>query len=302
MTHTKPQHSHGALRRAPAARLRVAVFAATLALLTASGQATAAEPTWREVEPDNLVFVDLPEGEVVIELNPFFAPKTVEQFRRLARERFYDGLAFYRVIDGFVAQGGDGSDLGQLSNVPLIDAEFERDWADELPFTAAQKPDLFAPETGFVDGFAAARDLAGGTTWLLHCPGVVAMARNDGADSSRTDFYIVIGQAPRYLDRNMNIFGRVIHGMEAVQRIRRGPAGDNGIIRDDTTASRIRGIVLASDIPAEERRVAYVMDTASTGFADLLDDRRERKQRFFHNQPPKVLDACQVPLAGRLTR
>ena len=302
MTNTNPQSSAGPRRLALATRPRVAVFAATLALLTASGPAAAAEPTWREVEPGNLVFVDLPEGEVVIELNPLFAPKTVEQFRSLVRERFYDGLAFYRVIDGFVAQCGDGSDLGQLSNVPLIDAEFERDWAEELPFTAAQKPDLFAPETGFVDGFAAGRDLAGGKTWLLHCPGTVAMARNDGADSSRTDFYVVIGQAPRYLDRNMNIFGRVIHGMEAVQRIRRGPAGDNGIIRDDTTASRIRGIVLAADIPAEERRVAYVMDTVSKGFADLLDDRRERKQRFFHNQPPKVLDACQVPMAGRLTK
>jgi peptidylprolyl isomerase len=283
---------------------RCAFLAATLALLTAigPGRATAAEPTWREVEPDNLVFMDLPEGEVVIELSPGFAPKTVAQFRRLVGERFYDGLAFYRVIDGFVAQGGDGSDLGELSNVPLIEAEFERDWTDELPFTAVQKPDLFAAETGFVDGFAAARDLARGKTWLLHCPGAVAMARNDGADSSRTDFYIVIGQAPRYLDRNMNVFGRVIHGMEAVQRIRRGPAGDNGIIRDDTAASRIRGIVLASAIPAEERRKAYVMDTGSPGFADLLDDRRERKQRFFHNPPPKVLDACQVPMAGRLTR
>ncbi len=291
-------------RGAAASTPRGALLAAGLALLTAIApvRATAAEPTWREVEPDNLVFMDLAEGEVVIELNPGFAPKTVAQFRRLVEERFYDGLAFYRVIDGFVAQGGDGSDLGELSNLPLIDAEFERDWTDDLPFTTVQKPDLFAPETGFVDGFAAARDPASGKTWLLHCPGAVAMARNDGADSSRTDFYIVIGQAPRYLDRNMNVFGRVILGMEAVQRIRRGPAGDNGIIRDDTAASRIRGIVLASAIPEAERRKAYVMDTGSPGFAELLDDRRERKQRFFHHPPPKVLDACQVPMTGRLTR
>ena len=302
MPHT--QSGQAQRPRAAASKPRVAVLAAALVVVTAIGsaQAAAAEPTWREVEPDNLVFMDLAEGEVVIELNPGFAPKTVAQFRRLVGERFYDGLAFYRVIDGFVAQGGDGSDLGELSNVPLIGAEFERDWTDEQPFTAAQKPDLFAAETGFVDGFAAARDIAIGKTWLLHCPGAVAMARNDGADSSRTDFYIVIGQAPRYLDRNMNVFGRVILGMEAVQRIRRGPAGDNGIIRDDTAASRIRGIVLASAIPAEERRKAYVMDTGSPGFADLLDDRRERKQRFFHHPPPKVLDACQVPMTGRLTR
>lgn len=279
----------------------LAAFLALAAVITAV-PAGADEPTWREVDEDNLVFMHLSEGQVVIELNPAFAPKTVEQFRRLVQEDFYDGLPFYRVIDGFVAQGGDGSDLGELSEVPLIEAEFEREWSDELPFTTVQKPDLFAPETAFIDGFAAARDPVEGKAWLLHCPGVVAMARNDDPGSSRTDFYIVIGQAPRYLDRNMNVFGRVIHGMEVVQRIQRGPAGSNGIIRDDTAASRIRDVRLASDSPEEGRLKAYVMDTASKGFQQLLDDRRVRKQRFFHNKPPKVLDACQVPMVGRLTK
>jgi peptidylprolyl isomerase len=273
-----------------------------LAVAVSAVPAGADQPTWREVDEDNLVFMDLSEGQVTIELIPAFAPKTVEQFRGLVQQDFYDGLAFYRVIDGFVAQGGDGSDLGELSEVPLIEAEFEREWTDELPFTAVQKPDLFAPETGFIDGFAAGRDPAEGKAWLLHCPGVVAMARNDDPDSSRTDFYIVIGQAPRYLDRNMNVFGRVIHGMEVVQRIQRGPAGGDGIIRDDTAASRIRDVMLAADLPEEGRLKAYVMDTASKGFRQLLDDRRIRKQRFFHHKPPKVLDACQVPVAGRLTK
>ena len=278
-----------------------ALFTALL-LTGLPGLALAVDPTWREVEPDNLVFMDLYEGQVVIELNTDFAPKTVEQFRRLVQERFYDGLSFYRVIDGFVAQGGDGSDLGELSDVPLIEAEFEREWPAEQPFTPVQKPDLFAPEAGFIEGFAAGRDAGDGKAWLAHCPGVVDMARNDGADSSRTDFYIVIGQAPRYLDRNMNVFGRVIHGMEAVQKIQRGPAADNGIIRDETRASRIRSIKLGSDIPKEERLSAFVMDTNSPGFEQLLRDRRERKQRFFHHKPPQVLDVCQVPMAGRLTK
>jgi peptidylprolyl isomerase len=277
---------------------------AGFALLAAASltPALGAEPTWRPVDPDNLVFLELQEGQVVVELNPGFAPKSVAQFRRLVQEHFYDGLPFYRVIDGFVAQGGDGSDLGELSDVPLIEAEFEREWSAELPFIQVQKPDLFAPETGFVDGFAAGLDRTAETAWLLHCPGVVAMARNDSPDSSRTDFYIVIGQAPRYLDRNMNVFGRVIAGMDAVQRIRRGPADDNGIIRDDTAASRIRNITLASDLPKEDRLTAYVVDTSSDGFAELLDSRRHRTQRFFRHQPPQVLDACQVPMAGRLTR
>ena len=257
---------------------------------------------WRQVDPDNLVFIDLFEGEVVIELNPLFAPETIKQFRKLVKEQFYDGLSFYRVIDGFVAQGGDGSDLGKLSQVPLIDAEFERELSADIEFTRVQNNDLFAPETGFVDGFAAARDVSENRVWLTHCPGVVAMARNDDPDSSRTDFYFVIGQAPRYLDRNMNIFGRVIHGMDVVQKIKRGLATENGIIQDETTSSRIRGMRLASEIPENERLSAFVMDTNNKGFEKTLKNRRNRKQAFFHHKPPKALDVCQVPIAGRITK
>lgn len=257
---------------------------------------------WREVNPENLVFMELYEGRVTIELNPLFAPETVLQFRKLVQDRFFDGLSFYRVIDGFMAQGGDGSDLGKLSLVPLIKAEFEAELPEDTAFTRVQKGDLFAPETGFIDGFAVARDPAENTAWLTHCPGVVAMARNDAADSSRTDFYIVIGQAPRYLDRNMNVFGRVIDGMTAVQRIHRGPANDNGIIQDETRSSRIRGMTLASDIPKDERLSAYVMDTNSKGYKKMLKERRNRTQKFFHNKPPQVLDVCQVPMAGRVTK
>jgi len=260
------------------------------------------ELIWREVNPDNLVFMELNEGLVTIELNPRFAPDTVAQFRRLVQERFYDGLSFYRVIDGFVAQGGDGSDLGELSMVPLIDAEFETELAADLAFTLAQKNEMFAPETGFIDGFPVARDPALKKAWITHCPGIVAMARNDSENSSRTDFYIVIGQAPRYLDRNMNVFGRVIHGMDVVQRIQRGAESNNGIIQDETASSRIRSMQLAADVPKDERMSAFVMDTTSKGFGNLLKERRKRKQNFFHNQPPEVLDVCQVPMSGRVTR
>lgn len=273
-------------------------------LLTCATAAVAQDALlWREIDPENLVYMELPGDTVAIELNPDFAPKSVAQFRELVRERFYDGLGFYRVIDGFVAQGGDGSDLGELSDKPTIDAEFEREWDDDsLTWQFVQEPDLFAPQTGFVSGFAAARNPGSNSVWLTHCPGVVAMARNNDKDSSRSDFYIVIGQAPRYLDRNMNIFGRVIDGMAAVQQIARGPANNNGIFRDETAITRIRSMRMAADIPENERLSAYVVDTNSEGFIDLLDSRRERKHEFFHNRPPKVLDVCQVPLDSRVTK
>lgn len=282
-------------------KIRVRGFSCLLILMPVVSLA-ADDLTWRQVDPENLVFMDIGEGRITIELNPQFAPRTVEQFRQLVRDRFYDGLSFYRVIDGFVAQGGDGSDLGELSLVPLIKAEFETELPADVGFTTVQKGDLFAAETGFVDGFATARDATAKNYWLTHCPGTVAMARGDGADSSRTDFYIVIGQAPRYLDRNMNVFGRVVEGMDVVQRIQRGRADENGIIEDETRSSRIRKMTLAADIPKDERLSAFVMDTNSRGFERLLRDRRNRKQKFFHNKPPEVLDVCQVPMAGRVTK
>ena len=282
---------------------RFLCLALLVACLVTTGSLTAAEElTWRELDPENTVFMELGNELVVIELNPVFAPKTVKQFKRLAQENFYQGLSFYRVIDGFVAQGGDGSDLGELSDVPLIDAEFEIEPDEELPFMPVQSPDMFAPETGFSNGFAVARDPSKNKAWLTHCPGVVAMARNDDPDSSRTDFYIVIGQAPRYLDRNLNIFGRVVYGMDVVQRINRGPALRNGIIDDETGRTRISKLRMLSDIPEDDRLSSYVVDTHNKAFAELLKDRRQRKQKFFHNKPPAVLDICQVPVTGRITK
>ena len=314
MPNAYPQTGQPQRRKAAASTPRVALLTAALALLTASEpvRAAAEEPTWREVEPDNLVFIDLAEGEVVIELNPGFAPKTVAQFRRLVRERFYDGLAFYRVIDGFVAQGGDESDIdGNPATTPLK-AEFEIDWpvkpADKeeannwepMSWTPVQVDDMFAAYTGFIDSFPAARDEdEAGKAWLTHCPGTVGMARNDDPDSGNTDFYIVIGQAPRYLDRNLTVFGRVVWGMDVVQRIKRGPALDNGIIEGDLDRTWIKRMRLAANIDSEQRPDIYVADTNSDGFKKMIKERRNRKQKFFHHKPPKVLDICQISIPAR---
>lgn len=255
---------------------------------------------WRDLDPADTVYLRLPDGEVVIELAPGFAPKTVAQFKRLVADGFYDGLTFYRVIDGFVAQGGDRSDMTDAdSAAPMLPAEFERGWADELPWTSVQKPDLFAPETGFIDGFAAARDMQEKKAWLTHCPGVVAMARNNEPDTGSTDFYIVIGQAPRYLDRNLTIFGRVVDGMEVVQRIIRGEPQANGMIPEDAPQTEILRAALGSDLPAAERAALQVQDTNGAEFQAVLQSRRVRGLPFFHHKPPEVLDVCQVPVATR---
>jgi peptidylprolyl isomerase len=256
---------------------------------------------WRGLDPENTVYLQLEDGQVIIELNPDFAPRTVAQFKRLVQNGFYDGLSFYRVIDGFVAQGGDGSDMAETPNgEPALPAEFEREWSDELPFVSVQKADLFAPETGFIDGFGAARDMDAKKVWLTHCPGVVAMARNNEPDTGSTDFYIVIGQAPRYLDRNLTIFGRVVHGMNIVQRIIRGPVEANGMIDARAPQTEIVSAMLAADVPQAERTVLQIADTVSSEFQDVLDSRKHRGKPFFHLTPPAVLDVCQVPVATRV--
>ena len=270
---------------------------------------------WNPLDPANTVYLELQDGTVVIELNPDFAPATVKQFKALLDEQFYRGLSFYRVIDGFVAQGGDESDIDGNQAIKTLKAEFEIDWPQKpkdrdaardwtpMSWTPVQTGDLFAPYTGFIDGFPAARDSKkGGKAWLTHCPGTVALARNEDPDSSATDFYIVIGQAPRYLDRNLTVFGRVVWGMDVVQRIKRGPTNKNGIIEKDLERTWIKRMRLADSVDDAELLDIWVADTNSKGFRNMLEDRRNRKNKFFHHKPPKVLDVCQVPVPARLEK
>lgn len=270
---------------------------------------------WNPLEPDNTVYLQLEDGTVVIELNSAFAPGTVKRFKSLLEEQFYRGLTFYRVIDGFVAQGGDESDTGTANDMPALKGEFEINWPlkpedkeaakdwQPMSWTLVQKDDMFAPYTGFIDGFAAARDeKKEGKAWLTHCPGTVAMARNTDPDTGSTNFYIVIGQAPRYLDRNLTIFGRVVWGMDVVQRIKRGPTLENGMIEDDLDRTRIKRLRLASTVDENERLNIYIADTNSRGFKQSLKERRTRSDKFFHHKPPKVLDICQVPVPARLEK
>jgi len=285
-------------------------------LLSCSVSASAKDDLiWNPLEPDNTVYLQLEEGTVVIELNSAFAPGTVKQFRTLLEDQFYRGLTFYRVIDGFVAQGGDESDVGTANDMPALKREFEINWPlkpedkeerkewQPMSWTLVQEDDMFAPYTGFIDGFAAARDeKKEGKAWLTHCPGTVAMARNTDPDTGSTDFYIVIGQAPRYLDRNLTIFGRVVWGMDVVQRIKRGPTLENGMIEDDMDRTRIKRLRLASSVDENERLNIYIADTNSRGFKQSLKERRTRSDKFFHHKPPKVLDICQVPVPARLEK
>lgn len=248
----------------------------------------------RLVPAEQLAIISTTEGDVYVELAPFFAPEHVKRFKSLSQQNIYNKTKFYRVIEGFVAQGGPADNESVNDIKPLaLEGQFA---TEKLSYSIAQEQDLFAPFTGFSAGFAIGLNTEKTNAWLLHCPGVVAMARGNAPDTATTDFYITIGQAPRYLDRIMTVFGRVVYGMDAVQRIKRAPTETGGIFENTENASTIKYIVISSEIPVEERPFVYVEVTEGKTFEEKLHNRKHRSHAFFFERPPAVLDACQVPL------
>jgi peptidylprolyl isomerase len=266
-----------------------------------------ADVHWRDVDPENILIIHLESGDVLIELAPQFAPAHVEQMRRLAREAHYDqGASFYRVIDNFVAQGGvlrevDSDEEDAFDDgVEPLPAEFERPLGD-LVVVRNESQDLYAPETGHIDGFPVGYDLETWTVWPLHCYGAIAMARDTGPNTGSSHFYIVNGRDQRYLDRNLSVFGRVVFGMEHVQKVNRGDRTvDSGVIPDPANRTPIRGMTVATDLPVEERPRLQVMKTDSPAFAQEKERRFYRDSEFF-TRKPRAVEACAVTGPVRMT-
>jgi peptidylprolyl isomerase len=274
--------------------MRIRSVVSAVLLTAAAWPASAAtEETWREVEPENLVVMDINHGRILLELAPAFAPKHVERFRALVRAKFYDGQSFYRVIDGFVAQGGIGEgDDKKTPEWPALAAEFERPINDDVAFSKLGSPDLFADEVGHVDGFPVGRDWKSGSMWILHCPGTLAMARDTEPNTGATEFYVPIGHGPRRLDRNLTAFGRVLDGMQYLQKLNRGdPKVESGVIQEASKRDPIVRVQIAADMPREERPRLQVLDTASKSFDEYKDQRRNPAPDFYKKVSPN-LDIC----------
>lgn len=250
---------------------------------------------WREIPAEELLVIELERGKVSVALSPALAPGHVRQVKKLAREGFYDGLSFYRVIDGFVAQGGDpfGEKKTKTSGKALK-GEFEGPLAKGFSFDALGDADGYAPAAGFVASLPAGFDENAGTAWHLHCAGAFAFGREDGRDTASTEFYVAL-QPQRYLDRNMSVFGRVIDGMQHLQALRRvePPAA-----KTDDLGEGIVSVRVAADIPPTERETFEVLDSARPVFAEFAEARRNRPEAFFHFRPDH-LDVCQFPVPVR---
>jgi len=255
---------------------------------------------WRNLDPDNTLYLELETGLVVIELAPKFAPGHVTNTKALVRSGVFDNTSFYRVIDGFVAQGGpaDVEALGAPKSGSLsIPGEMTLRTSEPMEFTRMKMRDGYAGDTGFVDGFAAGRTKNKKTNWLLHCYGALGMGRDNAADSGGTELYVVIGHSQRYLDRNTTVFGRVIDGMDKIQALHRSTNVAGAV--DVSGKNKILSIRVASDIPSRNRVPLQVMKTDSTSFRALIKSRKNRKNEWFIYQH-NYMDACGIPVPVRV--
>lgn len=254
---------------------------------------------WRAIRPENTVYLDLPKGRVIIELAPRFAPNHVRNIRALIRAGFFDGLKIVRSQDDYVVQWGDADAKKPLGEAQrTLKAEFTHTLGPDEPLTPLPDRDTYAPVTGFTDGFPAARDPATHEGWLVHCYGMVGAGRNNDADSGGGgELYAVIGQAPRQLDRNVTLVGRVVKGMELLSTLPRG-TGDLGFYKTEAETTPILRVRLAADVAPGERTPMEALRTDSVSFAALIQNRRFRQDDFY-KRPAGAIDVCNVPLPVR---
>ncbi len=272
------------------------LLASQMSMAQADTQPTAAQiinqatqQQWRLVDADNIIKITLPTGAAYIELNPLLAPKHTQNIKQLAREGFYKNLNVYRFVEGFVAQGGDESGKKPVkSAVKAIPAEFYLTTSSPVNITELDHNDGYAPITGFLNGFAVAQNDAQTQMWQVHCNGIFAMARDNDINSGGTEFYVTIGQGPRYLDRNITVFGRVLEGMEHFNRLSRTNT-------KNTVFNPITDLQVLADISQQDNSQFKVMRTDSNAFLALIKARQNRSEAWFV-ETPNYVDVCGMPI------
>ena len=180
-------------------RRRTLIATAVLGTTLSMSEATPAQP---KTDPENTLYMDLKDGRVVIELLPDLAPKHVARVKELTRQGFYDGTPFHRVIEGFMAQGGDPTGTGTGgSKLPELPAEF--------------------------------------TNKAHFLRGTVGAARTQNPNSANSQFFIMFADAPS-LNGQYTVVGQVVSGMEFVDRIKRGSEANNGTVSNPDRIVRMR--------------------------------------------------------------
>ena len=286
---------------APAAALLIGAAQAPPKLLTPPEIVAAAPASaWRTISPDDLLVMDLQNGgRVVIQLAPEFAPVHVANIKSLARAGYWAGATIYRVQDNYVAQWGlNESDKPWPAGVtPKPPEEYTRP-LQGLTVKPLGFADPYAPGAGFANGWPIAYDPQAGWANLAHCYATVGAGRGLSPDTGTGgELYANIGHAPRHLDRNIAVVGRVIEGIDRLSSLPRGTEA-LGFYKDKEQHVPIASIRLASQMSEGERPAFENMDVMSPSFAEYLRVRANRRDDFYI-RPAGGVDLCNVQVPVR---
>jgi len=285
----------------------------------APGEIVAAAPAadWVAIAPEDLIVMTLaPDAagnprQVVIQLMPApFSQGWVENIRTLARAQWYDGIAVTRVQDNYVVQWGDpnGEDATKAKALPEglrmmgADAYTETVENDEL-LKRTRYPDPYAGWATFKNGWPVGVRMetvhsANYRAWPVHCYGMVGVGRGYSPDTGTgAELYTVIGHAPRHLDRNIALVGRVVEGVEHLSSLPRG-TGVLGFYETPAEHTAIVSIRVASDLPAADQPAFQYLSTESESFARYAEARANRRDPFFI-VPAGGADVCNIPVPVR---
>lgn len=256
---------------------------------------SAPESQWITIDPENILVMDLPSGPLLIEMRPDLAPQHVERMRTLTRQGFYDGVTFHRVIDGFMAQGGDPTATGTGgSDLPNLAGEFAQEAANVVAKAIVGRDDR-AAQLGFVGTVPVgtqAPTLAQFLTrdvyalWGLHCQGVMSMARAGDPNSANSQFFIMYGDKRDSLDQGYTVWGKVVDGYINAKRISRGepPVRPTPIVR----------MRMMSDLPADEQTKVEYLDPSSEIFTKYL------KATYRMGADGYIPDICSIDVPVRI--
>ena len=284
---------------------------------------------WVAIDPEDLVVMTLPplddgtERKVVMQLiaEPF-SQGWVENIRTLARAGYWDGSEILRVQDNYVVQWGQPDPEMGVEPKPVPDglkvmteADYTAgspNWLTGSVVRAKRQPevigdwpapimsDSYADFASFRDGWpiAGIQSMHSAQQWPVHCYGMVGVGRNMSPDTGDgSQLYTVIGHAPRHLDRNIAVVGRIVEGIENLSSLPRGK-GALGFYEDPARRVPIVAVRMAADLPAGERPQFEYLSTASESFARYADARANRRDPFFI-APAGGADICNIPVPVR---
>ncbi len=253
---------------------------------------------WYRLSQDNLVYMTLNNGKVVVfELADEFAPEHAKQIRHFAKTQYWDGLTIYRVQDNYVAQFGSFDYATETNTKPFpegtkaLPAEFTKP-AASVAMTTLKDKEAYSDGIGFSKGFPVA--IKGDDAFLVHCYGMVGAARMDAPDSSKgSELYVMIGQPARHLDRQIVVVGRVVHGIEHLSTLPRG-TGSMGFYEKNQAPMGIKSVRLGSQLPPSEQIQFEAIANDSSTFRELIEARRHMQGSWFAAPMSGGMGVCDV--------